>query len=107
MFISYHTDKELFLVRIRKAIRRDFTLNDLPDYLATISPYVDLKSFRQQIITDLSGGRYKLGYYNNLNGKSQFYVRDEETGKYSDKVEMSYIALVRQLLKLPANGSDL
>lgn len=106
MFISYHTDKELFLIRLRKALRNDYTLRDLPDYLAIISPYKSLKSFREEIITRLSDGKYRIGYYNKLNGRSLFYVRNEETGKYSDRVEMSYIALVRQLLKLPANESD-
>lgn len=107
MFISYHTDKELFLIKLRKALRSDFTLRDLPDYLSIISPYKSLKSFREEIITRLSDGKYRIGYYNKLNGRSLFYVHNEETGRYSDRVEMSYIALVRQLLKLPANGSDL
>ena len=106
MFISYHTDKELFLIRLRKALRSDYTLRDLPDYLAIISPYKSLESFRQEIINHLSDGKYRIGYYNKLNGKSLFYVRNEETGRYSDRVEMSYIALVRQLLKLHANESD-
>ena len=106
MFISYHTDKELFLIRLRKALRSDYRLRDLPDYLSIISPYKSLKSFREEIITRLSDGKYHIGYYNKLNGRSLFYVRNEETGKYSDRVEMSYIALVRQLLKLPANESD-
>lgn len=107
MFISYHTDKELFLIKLRKALRSDFTLRDLPDYLAIISPYKSLDSFRQEIITRLSNGKYRIGYYNNLNGKSLFYVRDEDTGKYSESIQMSYVALVRKLLKMQANGSDL
>lgn len=107
MFISQLNDKELFLIKLNKALRSDFTINDLPDYLAIISPYKSLKSFREAIITDLSEGKYRIGYYNKLNGKSLFYVLDEESGKYSGRVQMSYIALVRQLLKLPANGSDL
>jgi len=106
MFISYHTDKELFLIRLRKALRSDYTLRDLPDYLAIISPYKSLKSFREEIITDLSGGKYKLAYYNNLNGKSLFYVLDEDTGKYSSSLQMSYVALVRKLLKMHANESE-
>ncbi len=107
MFISQLHDKELFLMKLQKALRRDYTLKDLPDYLLLISPYRGLKSFREEIITDLSDGKYRIGYYNNLNGKSLFYVRNEYSGKYSGQLQMSYIALVRQLLRLPANESDL
>ena len=98
MFISQLHDKELFLIKLNNALRSDYTIKEIPEYLSIISPHTSLKSFREEIITDLSEGLIKIGTYTTLNGKSLFYLRDE-SGSYSEPLYSSYVSLVRKLLR--------